>query len=112
MLSKHDRENLIKSFKLWPEHLAPYGHPELEPDFTISMEKLGDSVRDCMEKTHFEPASLRHFLIQVGYWKMPRQLVSHQSNVNRNTESDILRTFDILSQTSEDAKRIEICTGL
>lgn len=112
MLSKQDRENLLESFKLWPERLAPYGHPEREPDFTIGMEQLGASVRDSMERRHFEPASLRHFLIQVGYWKMPRQLASHQSNVNRNTESDILRTFDMLAQTSEDAKRIEICTGV
>jgi len=112
MLNNRDRENLLESFKLWPERLAPYGHPEREPDFTIGMEHLGDSVRDSMERGHFEPARLRHFLMQVGYWKMPRQRASHQSNVNRNTDSDILRTFDMLAKTSEDAERIEICTGL
>lgn len=112
MLDEHDRTKLVESFKSWPERLKWYGHPETEPDFTIRIEQLGGATRSSIEKGYFDPASLRNFLVQVGYWKMPHDLASHQSNVNRNSESQIVDTFKSLASTLQDEGRIEACTRL
>ena len=82
MLDELDRTRLLRSFQLWPERLAPYGHPEREPDFTESIEELGAFTKASIQKGSLDIAALRHFLIKVGYWKMPRQLASHEKNVN------------------------------
>jgi hypothetical protein len=112
MLDEHDRTKLVESFSLWPERLRWYGHPETEPDFTIRIEQLGGAIRSCLEKGYFDPASLRHFLVQVGYWKMPHELASHESNVNLNSESQIVDTFKSLASSLQDEDRIEACTRL
>jgi hypothetical protein len=112
MLDERDQTKLVESFKLWPERLKWYGHPEIEQEFTTRIEQLGRAIRSRIEQGDFDPASLRDFLVQVGYWKMPHELASHQSNVNRNSESQIVDTFKSLASTFHDRDRIQTCTRL
>jgi len=112
MLSATDINKLNQAFLEWPDLLAPYGHPDTEPAFTIGMETLGSVIRTNLSRGNYDPKELKDFLIKIGEWKMPRQKESHAVNVNKNTDQAIINTFQKLSQATDDLSRINICTGI
>ena len=112
LLTKKDREILREAFNQWPQRLTAYGHLEKEPHFTQRIETLGQETLRRLESNDFDAKQLRDFLIQVGRWKMPRSLESHQRNVKMNSDKDIIQVFQSLVQMQLDDERIATCTKL
>lgn len=112
MLQERDQEILRRAFECWPERLTPYGHPEEEPAFTERMETRGEEIRAQFGVVPLDVAVLRSFLVDVGYWKMPRNRQDHAANVEKNTDANVLEVFSGLEEAVDDRERISLCTQL
>lgn len=118
MLTESDRQRILDAYKVWPQLIGPYSHPNEEPGYTERLEQFGEDIRNRGEAALTDAPRLRKFLIDVGVWKMPRDREQHQAHVSRNTDESIRTAFGSLLTAyvdpamDADRRRVAACTSL
>ena len=45
MLTESDRQRILDAYKVWPQLIGPYSHPNEEPGYTERLEQFGADIR-------------------------------------------------------------------